>query len=305
MPFLKQDIEEFLDYLSVERGLSKNTRDSYRRDLTKYEQFLKKRRIEKSEQIAKELIASYMGHLKSHGLAATSVSHNLSAIRVFHRFLVRDGRVKGDPSGMIESPKLWKRVPDVLTDAEIVRLIEASKGETPQLIRDYAILEFLYATGMRVSELVNLTMDQIHFESGFVRCFGKGKKERLIPVGKKALEALKKYCTRARPKLMKRTTSVVFLNRAGRGLNEGGLTRQFIWQMIRRYARLAGLTKTIKPHIVRHSFATHLLAHGADLRSVQEMLGHADIATTQIYTHVETSRLKTVHQEYHPRGRLR
>lgn len=301
MAFLNQDIEEFLDYLSVERGLAQNTLDSYRRDLSKYEKFLKAKSVERSEQVDRECVSVYMAKLKSVGLAASSMARNLSAIRMFHRFLLREGSVKRDPTDLIENPKLWKKVPDVLASAEIIRLIEAASGDSAQAVRDSTLMEVLYATGMRVSELIELQMDHIHFESGYVRCFGKGRKERLIPLGRKALQALRHYCQTARPSLMKnKMTSKIFLNRNG-----GRLTRQFVWQMIKRYARLAGLKKPIKPHAVRHSFATHLLEGGADLRSVQEMLGHSDIATTQIYTHVETGRLKTAHEEYHPRGRMR
>lgn len=305
VPFLKQDIEEFIDHLSVERGLSRNTREAYQRDLKKYQVFLKTQSVEESEKVRKEHVSGYLESLKRKRLAAASMARHLSSVRVFHRFLLREGLVKSDPTEMTEGPKLWKKIPDVLTPEEIVRLIEVARGDSPMAVRDYAILECLYATGMRVSELVDLKMDQVHFESGYVRCLGKGSKERIVPLGRKALEALRTYCQTARPVLARKSTSHVFLNRGGRGKIQGGLTRQFIWQMIKRYARLAGIQKTIKPHAVRHSFATHLLGHGADLRSVQEMLGHADIATTQIYTHVETSHLKTVHDQYHPRGRMK
>jgi len=199
---------------------------------------------------------------------------------------------------LVETPKLWKRVPDVLTVSEIEAMIKASKGRGWQAIRDHAMLELFYASGMRVSELVNLKMDNINLDVGYVRCIGKGRKERIIPIGKRAREAVKKYCETSRAKLAKnQMTLFLFLSRLGKKIS-----RQSVWKLIKRYAQKANIKKEIKPHTLRHSFATHLLEHGADLRSVQEMLGHSDISTTQVYTHVDRERLKTVHKEFHPRG---
>ena len=291
-------IEEFLNYLSVERGLAKNTLLAYRRDLVKYIGYLDKAGIKTSDQIVRDHITKFMYTQKEDDLSANSIARSLAALKMFHRFLVRERLCKEDPTNLVETPKLWKRVPEVLSVLEVEAMINAAKGRKWQNIRDYAILELFYASGMRVSELADLKIENINLEVGFVRCIGKGSKERIIPIGKRAQEAVKKYNEDTRKQLVKNNmTTVLFLSRLGKKIS-----RQSIWKIIKMYALKAKIKKEIKPHTLRHSFATHLLEHGADLRSVQEMLGHSDISTTQIYTHVDRERLKSVHKEFHPRG---
>ena len=291
-------IEEFISYLAVERGLSDNTLVAYRRDLRKYFDFLETQNLSAVNQIKRDHVSAYMFYLKNAGLETTSICRNLAAIKMLHRFLVREGLGREDPTSLVETPKLWKRVPDVLTEAEIGAMIKATEGKGWQPIRDRAILELFYASGMRVSELASLRIDNVNFDVGYVRCLGKGKKERIVPVGRQARQAVLDYCDQVRGRLLKsHFSSDLFLSRLGKKMS-----RQTLWKIIKFYARKAHVNKTIKPHTLRHSFATHLLQHGADLRSVQEMLGHADISTTQIYTHVDKERLKTIHKQFHPRG---
>ena len=295
---MQNNIEEFINYLSVERGLADNTLLAYRRDLTKYAEFSKENGVDDAQSIKRGHIIEYMFAQKKNGLCASSISRNLAAIKTFHRFLVRERLAKDDPSDLVDTPKLWKKVPEVLSSAEVEAMINASKGRGWQAVRDNAILELFYASGMRVSELVNLKVDNVNFEVGYVRCIGKGRKERIIPIGKKARQAIEKYCLSVRPKLAKKhMTLVLFLSRLGKQIS-----RQSIWKIIKQYAKKAKIKREIKPHTLRHSFATHLLERGADLRSVQEMLGHSDISTTQIYTHVDRERLKSIHSQFHPRG---
>jgi integrase/recombinase XerD len=294
---MKHWIEEFLNYLAVERGLAKNTLMAYRRDLGFYQEFLQKRGAKDNGIIKREWITDYMFDQKKRGLATTSISRSLAAIKMFHRFLVRDNLCQEDPTTLIEAPKLWKRVPDVLSMKEVEAMILAASGRDWQSVRDLAILELFYASGMRVSELSDLRLESLNLEAGFVKCVGKGSKERIVPVGKQAREAVARYLQKVRPKLVKNAAEMhLFVSRLGKRIS-----RQSVWMLIRGYARKANIKKTIKPHTLRHSFATHMLEHGADLRSVQEMLGHSDIATTQIYTHVDKERLRSVHKEFHPR----
>lgn len=295
---MKEFIEDFINFLSIERGLAKNTLMAYRRDLSQYSGYLAQQGIHSADQVLKDHVIKYMYAQKERGLSANSISRSLAAMKMFHRFLVRERLAKEDATLLVDTPKLWKRVPEVLTVSEIEAMINASKGRSDQQIRDHAILELFYASGMRVSELVELRIENINLEIGYVRCIGKGSKERIIPIGKRAKEAVKKYIELVRKRLAKgQFISVLFLSRLGKKIS-----RQSIWKGIKRYARKANIKKEIKPHTLRHSFATHLLEHGADLRSVQEMLGHADISTTQIYTHVDRERLKLVHKQFHPRG---
>jgi integrase/recombinase XerD len=296
---MKPLISEFLNYLSVERGLAKNTLMAYGRDLEAYVQYLEAQHGVKSpEGVSREKITSYMHQQKKLGLTAGSICRSLAAIRMFHRFLVRENFSGVDPTDLVETPKLWKRVPDVLSQLEVNAMIDATQGRDWQSVRDRAILEMFYASGLRVSELVGLQTDSINFDMGIVRCVGKGSKERIIPIGKTAREAILKYIEGGRKKILKgRVDDALFVSRLGKKLS-----RQSAWKIIKFYARKAGVKKTIKPHTLRHTFATHLLEHGADLRSVQEMLGHSDIATTQIYTHVDKERLRTIHKQFHPRG---
>jgi integrase/recombinase XerD len=291
-------IEPFMDYLSIERGLAENTILAYRGDLLKYAQFMTVTLERPLTNIQRDDITRFMLDEKDKGLSPNSISRSLASIKMFHRFLVRERICKKDPAALVETPKLWKKLPDVLSVEEIERMIEASKGKDWQSIRDHAVLELFYASGVRVSELTDLKLENINLEIGYIRCVGKGRKERLIPIGKRAKVALQKYCHKVRRDLLKdRAIQTVFLSRLGKQIS-----RQSIWKLIKQYAQKAGIKKSIKPHTLRHSFATHLLEHGADLRAVQEMLGHSDISTTQIYTHVDKERLRTVHKQYHPRG---
>jgi integrase/recombinase XerD len=294
---MKELIDMFLNYLSVERGLANNTIISYREDLNAYAEFVKKMNIDALSKITKSDITNFMLYEKDRGLSANSISRRLAAIRMFHRFLARERILKSDPTNLIDSPKLWKKIPDTLSLNEVDALITQPDVRDKQGARDRAILETLYATGMRVSEAVNLKADNVNLDIGFLRCIGKGNKERVIPLGKKAIISLKRYLQVSRPNFLnKRESEFLFLNRFGKKLS-----RQSMWKLIKRYARLARIKKSIKPHTLRHSFATHLLERGADLRSVQEMLGHANISTTQIYTHINKERLKTIHRMFHPR----
>lgn len=291
-------IELFLDYLNVERGLAKNTVVAYRRDLEAYRAFLDGVAKTGIPESSRDTIRDFMLHQKDKGLSAASIARNLTALRMLYRFLARERLIKSDVSTYIDTPRLWKHIPDVLDLTEVERLIEAPDLKIPQGVRDRAILELMYATGMRVSEVSGLKVNDVNMDVGFVRCLGKGRKERLIPLGKKAISAIGRYLDRVRPLSAKKGTSAeLFLNRSGKRLS-----RISIWKLVKIYARRAKIKKPIKPHLLRHSFATHLLERGADLRSVQEMLGHANISTTQIYTHVNRDRLKSIHKMYHPRG---
>ncbi len=291
-------IDEFMNYLAVERGLANNTLLAYRRDLSRYCLFLDESGRKDVRESDHKDITNYMHNRKAGGLSVESICRNLSAIKMFHRFLVREGLAASDPTNLIDMPKSWKRIPDVLTVKEIEAMLHAAQGRQAQVIRDRAILELFYASGIRVSELVDLKLENVHLDVGYVRCMGKGRKERIIPIGKRACEAIRRYCSVARPRLAKdKVTPTLFLSRLGKKTS-----RQSVWKAIKHYAAKANIKKEIKPHMLRHSFATHLLEHGADLRCVQEMLGHADISTTQIYTHVDRERLKMIHQQFHPRG---
>jgi len=294
---MRELVENFLNYLSVERGLSRNTIISYREDLNTYLRFLESAHIDTLSKTDKNNVIDFMLYQKDRGLSANSTARRLAAIKVFYRFLVKERILKADPTSLIDSPKLWKKIPQTLSLNEVEVLINQPNLRNKQGIRDRAILEVLYATGMRVSEAVNLKKDNVNLDIGFLRCIGKGNKERVIPLGKKAIVSLKRYLQSSRPQLLKkRESDLLFLNRFGEKIS-----RQSLWKMIRRYAQEARIKKPIRPHILRHSFATHLLERGADLRSVQEMLGHSNIATTQIYTHINKDRLKTIHKMFHPR----
>ncbi len=296
---MQQYIRDFINYLNVERGLAKNTLLAYERDLQGYVAYLADTHgIRTPEGIGREKITAYMQFEKKQDLTTSSICRCLAAIRMFHRFLVREGIVKDDPTDLIDTPRAWKLIPDVLSGSEVSSLINGANDRDKQSVRDKAIMELFYASGLRVSELVDLTVDRVSFDAGVVRCIGKGSKERLVPVGKKSLEALEKYMAHVRPKVLRgRPCDALFVSRLGKKM-----TRQSVWKLIKFYAEKLGIKKEITPHTLRHTFATHLLEHGADLRSVQEMLGHSDISTTQIYTHVDKERLRTVHKQFHPRG---
>ena len=290
-------IDEFLSYLSVERGLSGNTLSSYRRDLVKFFDYLKARHIDSIEKVSRQMITSFMLSEKDRGLSAASVSRGLACLKSFFKFLVRENMVQENPTSVIESPKLWKRLPVTLDLDKIEALLNAPNLRDLMGMRDRASLELMYATGMRVSELINLKMDDLNMGAGFVKCFGKGGKERIVPFGNKAKESIFRYLDKSRPVFLKKHVSnFLFLTRLGKGMS-----RQTFWKTIKKYAREARIKEKITPHSLRHSFATHILERGADLRVVQELLGHADISTTQIYTHVNKDRLKSIHQKFHPR----
>ena len=294
---MKELIDTFLDYLSVERGLARNTILSYRQDLETFGGFLKSRSIELPGKVSKNDVVDFMMSEKDHGILPNSICRRLAALRMFYRFLVRERILKDDPTVLVESPKLWKRIPETLSEAEIEALLAQPDIRSRQGIRDKAILETMYATGMRVSEVAGLKADSANLDVGFVRCVGKGSKERIVPLGKKAIHWLQRYLQSSRPKMLgSRLSDQLFISRLGKGIS-----RQSMWKLIKLYAKKARIKKLIKPHILRHSFATHLLEHGADLRSVQEMLGHANISTTQIYTHINKDRLKNIHRQFHPR----
>lgn len=294
---MKELIDTFLNYLSVERGLSLNTILSYRRDLHAYLDFVSRRHVDALSKITKVDITNFMLNQKDRGLSANSIARRLAAIRMFHRFLARERVLENDPSSLVDSPKLWKKIPDTLSLNEVEALLDQPNIRDRQGSRDKAILETLYATGMRVSEAVNLKKADVNLDIGFLRCVGKGNKERIIPLGKKAASSINRYLESSRTHFLKNKESeFLFLSRLGKKLS-----RQSMWKIIKRYAQAARIKKPMKPHILRHSFATHLLERGADLRSVQEMLGHSDISTTQIYTHINKERLKAIHKMYHPR----
>lgn len=294
---MHQAIEEFIDYLDVERGLADNTLESYSRDLRHYSEFVQKMRSDE-DNVSRATIIAYLLHLQKQGRAASTIARRLAALKSFYQYLLREQKVDHDPTENLESPKQKKRLPRVLTIEEIERLLEQPDGREPAGLRDRAMLELLYATGIRVSELVSLDVGLVNPESAAVRCVGKGGKERIIPVGSVAIRALIDFLTRGRPKLVRDPEEpALFVNQHGRRL-----TRQGFWKILKKYAIQAGITKEITPHTLRHSFATHLLENGADLRAVQEMLGHADISTTQIYTHVTKHRLKDVYARAHPRA---
>jgi integrase/recombinase XerD len=294
---MKEFIDIFLNYLSVERGLARNTLISYKEDLGFYIDFIKAREIDTLSKTSKNDIINFMLHQKDKGLAANSISRRLAAIKMFYRFLVRERILKIDPTSLIDSPKLWKKIPETLSLNEVENLLSQPDSRDKRGMRDKAILETLYATGMRASEVVNLKVGNVNLDIGFLRCIGKGNKERVIPLGKKAVGSLRRYLEHSRPSLLKKKESeFLFLSRFGKNLS-----RQSLWKIIKRYAIAARIKKPIRPHILRHSFATHLLERGADLRSVQEMLGHANISTTQIYTHINKDWLKSIHRKFHPR----
>lgn len=291
------DLDLFLEHLIVERGLRQNSLEAYRRDLERYLEH-HAAHAQTVTALDRTAIPRYLLALREAGLAPRSVARHLSTIRQFHRFLVREGRAADDPTAHVESPKPWRRLPGVLSAEEVERLLAVPQPTTPAGLRDRAILEVMYASGLRVSEAVGLRLADLDPGVGILRVIGKGDKERLVPVGDMALDSLREYLGRGRPALASQApVEQIFLGRRGRGL-----TRQTIWHLIVRSARAAGITKPVTPHTLRHSFATHLLERGADLRSVQLMLGHADIGTTQIYTHLSRGHLKAVYAKYHPRA---
>lgn len=321
-------IDQFFDYISLERGLSDNTRKAYLDDLRRFSRFLETSNIRSYNTVRRKHVLDFLMAEKERGLSVNSISRRLVAIKIFFRYLQQEGMLAGNVTESMDSPRLWRVLPGVLSLKEVERLLECPVGDERISLRDRALLELLYATGLRVSEAAGLKIDDIHFDSGYVRCLGKGGKARVVPFGDKAKEYLQWYLSEGRPKFelgsgrrrgqksspglpqtsgydARETTAgkkgisggYVFLTYRGKKF-----TRKGIWKLIKNYARRAGITKSVSPHTIRHSFASHLLANGAPLRVIQEMLGHADIATTQVYTHVDQGRLKSVHARFHPRA---
>jgi integrase/recombinase XerD len=290
-------IQAFLNYARVEKGLAENTLSAYARDLAKFAAFAERDTL-KLGAIQRDHIVDFLGGLYKQKLDSRSVARHLVTLRNFFRFALSEALIREDPTLNLESPKVWKTLPACLSLEEVDRLLAVPDAETPLGLRDKAMLELLYSTGLRVSELVGLRTGDLDLQMGCVRCIGKGNKERMVPVGKQALGAVRTYLRDSRPRLLgRRASSWLFLNRRG-----GKLSRVGFWKNLRAYGKRAGLRAKLSPHKLRHSFATHLLERGADLRSVQLMLGHADISTTQIYTHVIQERLKQIYKAHHPRA---
>ncbi len=295
---MHQLIDDYLNFLAVEKGASRNTLEGYSRDLNRYAAFIDGLKIRDIRQIGAEELISYLSRLKSGGLAANSMNRALAALRGFYKYLLREKKLESTPVAHIELARVWTHLPDVLSREEMSLLLTQPGSATPAAVRDAAMLELIYATGIRVSELTGLTLNSINWQVGYLIAMGKGETERIVPLGRAAYDQVKRYIEVARPLMLKsRQCDILFLNRLGKGM-----TRQGFWKIVKKYAAKAKLAKKVHPHTFRHSFATHLLEGGADLRSVQIMLGHADISTTQIYTHVTRERLKEVHRKYHPRG---
>lgn len=291
-------LNSYFDHLLIEKGVADNTLEAYGRDLKRYVSFLEQKGLTDVRSVIPKTVIEFLVQIKGEGLSANSMNRSLAALRGFYKFLLQEKAVEESPLANIELAKVWMRLPDTVSPEEINLILSQPGDQTPAALRDTAMLELLYATGLRVSELISLTMNSINWQVGFLIVMGKGSKERVVPIGKTAYDCVRRYVDEARPKLLKsKTTEVLFLNRFG-----GALSRQGLWKIIVHYAQKAGLQKNVHPHTFRHSFASHLLEGGADLRAVQVMLGHADISTTQIYTHVTRERLKEIHRKYHPRG---
>jgi len=292
--------EAFLDYLKVEKGLARNSVLAYDRDLNKYLGHLQEKGIARPGEVTQQHLCDFLFAMRKR-VAPGSISRMLSTIKGFHRFLLREKICRGDPTALIETPRIDKKIPSFLTVEEVGEILKAPDLKTAQGIRDRAILELMYATGLRVSEAAGIKMLDVNLEVGFIRCKGKGSKERIVPMGRTAGRFLEKYIRESRPRLSKKKLMEnLFAAQGGRNLS-----RQSVWKMIKKSVKKAGIKKRVSPHTLRHSFATHLLEHGADLRSVQEMLGHSSITTTQIYTHINQKRLKDIHVLFHPRARIR
>jgi integrase/recombinase XerD len=293
-----QLLDQFLHYLIVEKGLSNNTIEAYSHGLSRFLNHLKEKGVQEIEEISKFHVRGFLLWLRKRKLSTRTIVRNLVAIRTFFRFLAQEGILEANPVENLESPKVAKTLPEILTLKEIEQLLERPNLQTPLGKRDRSMLEMLYATGMRVSELTRLLIHQVNLEGGYVLLYGKGSKERIVPIGSEAMKWAALYLKESRAVLAKgKESPFLFINRSGKAMS-----RQGFWKGLKGYARKAGLRKRITPHLLRHSFASHLLERGADLRSVQMMLGHVDISTTQIYTHVTGERLKKIHQQYHPRG---
>lgn len=296
---MRELLTKYFNYLIIERGVADNTLESYGRDLRRFASFLQEsKKIADIRHVTPEVVIEYLTQIKRENLSANSMNRALAAIRGFYKYLIREKMIKDNPLANIELAKVWMRLPDTISKEEMKLILAQPGDQSDSAIRNTAMLELLYATGIRVSELINLTLNSINWQVGFVIVMGKGSKERIVPVGRVAYDCVRRYVDEVRPRFMqKKATDVMFLNRFG-----GKFTRQGFWKIVVGYAKKAGLQKKVYPHTFRHSFASHLLEGGADLRTVQVMLGHSDISTTQIYTHVTRERLKEIHQKYHPRS---
>jgi integrase/recombinase XerD len=291
-------LNAYLDYLLLEKGLSPNTLEAYSQDMRRYSLFVLSRGLTSWEEVTSDILVDYLEKLREQGLSSPSMNRHLITIRNFHKYLLQEGLGETNPAALVELSKHWMKLPDTLNRQEMELLLQQPGKETHMGIRDTAMMELMYATGIRVTELISLDMSHINWQVGYLIAFGKGSKERIVPIGQMAYEIVRLYVDQVRPLLLKgKITDVLFLNRKGTRL-----TRQGLWKIIRGHALGAGLMKNVHPHTFRHSFASHLLEGGADLRSVQAMLGHADISSTQIYTHISCDRLKNIHTKCHPRG---
>jgi integrase/recombinase XerD len=291
-------LEQFHDFLALERGAAETTQEAYMRDVARFAAFARSQAIAAPGDATPRALREFVFHLKDLGLAPSSIRRTVSAVRTYYRFLLGEGHVSRDPSERLETPSRWRTLPEVLTVAEVERLLGAPTLDDALVFRDRAMLELAYGAGLRVSEWIGLRVQDLVFDDQLLRVFGKGSKERLVPIGRSAIGAAAVYLRELRPKLERgKGKGILFLNARGEPL-----TRMGAWTILRKYVDRAGIEKTVSPHTLRHSFATHLLEGGADLRAVQEMLGHADIATTQIYTHVDREYLRSVHRQYHPRS---
>ncbi len=291
-------VGRFLDVLSLERGLSPRTREAYGRDLKRFVAFAAHEGVTRPRRVDRALLLDFLADEKSAGLTPATLARRVAALRAFFRCLSAEQIIPEDPSADLDVPDLWDRLPVTLSEEEVNRMLSLPQGKGPLALRDRAILETLYATGMRESEAVDMTLDRLHLDEGHVRVLGKGRKVRIIPIGARAIEALRAYLAEGRPALKAEggDADSVFLTKNGNRLD-----RMTVWRIVSRTAVAAGISGPISPHSLRHSFASHLLAHGADVRAIQELLGHADIQTTQIYTHVDADRLLAIHRKFHPR----
>lgn len=291
-------LEQFRDFLTLEQGVASRTDEAYGRDVARFAVYARVKGARGPVDVPARMLREYVYHLKDLGLAPASIRRNVSAVRTYFRFLVGEGHVVRDPSDRLETPKRWRTLPDVLTVDEVTRLLAAPTMDDALVFRDRALLELAYGAGLRVSEWITIGVKDALLDEGVVRVFGKGSKERMVPIGRSAIGAVALYLRELRPRLEQGDgQGTLFLNARGRQL-----TRMGAWKILQKHVRAAGLTKRVTPHTLRHTFATHLLENGADLRAVQEMLGHVDIATTQIYTHVDREYLRTVHRQFHPRS---
>ncbi len=291
-------LERFHDFLAVEKGASERTDEAYLRDLARFATFARLKGADSPTNVGSKTLREYVYHLKDLGLAPASIRRNVSAVRSYFRFMLDEGHVVRDPSERLETPRRWRTLPEVLTVQEVERLINAPSLDEPLAFRDRAMLELAYGAGLRVSEWISIGVRDVLMEERLVRVFGKGGKERVVPIGRSAIGAVAIYTRELRPRIERgKGKGILFLNSRGEPLSRMGA-----WKILRKYVEQAGITKRVSPHTLRHSFATHLLEGGADLRAVQEMLGHADISTTQIYTHVDREYLRSVHRQFHPRS---